>query len=232
MGAADVHDEQAQQQVLLPNKAVAASPPVMSAPALANAERPRGQWSSGLCDCFAAPGGGALGCVSLCMPFVQFGILTEQSEPGTVHFAGRFCPGACCFMTLDMLAACTGFLVVPGVSLLPGSALLHMPLRRAIRDKYNIEGTQCSDFLTTWCCGPCAMAQETREILIRRAAESAGVLGSAPAPAPMYMGNLILPQQPRTHQPALAVPATGVPVPPTVPPTHVAQVTLAPAKEV
>jgi len=36
--------------------------------------------------------------------------------------------------------------------------------RGDVRDRYGIRGGGCGDCLGTWCCGPCALTQERREI--------------------------------------------------------------------
>ena len=46
--------------------------------------------------------------------------------------------------------------------------IIHMGLRKQIRQKFNIPGDDCDDFLLTCCCGCCALAQETREIEYRK----------------------------------------------------------------
>ncbi|PNH10509.1 Cell number regulator 11 [Tetrabaena socialis] len=129
-------------------------------------------WSTDLCDA-PSPGGGALCFVSLLMPWVQYGILSEQLPKGVACLAGSFGCAAAAFLGLEVLAATGGCMVLPGVSLLPLSALLHVRTRRHIREKYNIQGSCCGDLCTAWWCGPCALAQETRELAIRAAAQRA-----------------------------------------------------------
>ncbi|PNH09306.1 Cell number regulator 11 [Tetrabaena socialis] len=208
--------------------------PIVEAPVVAEASVEPEAWSTGLFEC-VAPGGGALCCVSACMPFVQFGILAEQLPKGSTCLAGSFGCATAAFLGLEMLAAAGGCMVVPGVSLLPISALVHHGMRRHIREKYNIKGSCCRDLCTAWWCGPCALAQETREVVIRSAAQRSG------SPASLYaVGNLLLPPPayavavaecaPAATANPLLQPATGVPVPSSVPPTQVATVTLASAK--
>ncbi|GLC49268.1 hypothetical protein PLESTB_000200700 [Pleodorina starrii] len=126
-----------------------------------------GNWSTGLCDCCAQPGGGALGLVALCMPFVQYGVLAEQLPEGSTWVANSFRNAACGFLCLDVAASLAHCSVWPGVSLLPTSALLHVEMRRHLRSKYGIKGSWLNDLCTSWWCGPCALAQETREMVIR-----------------------------------------------------------------
>ncbi|GIL64502.1 hypothetical protein Vafri_18391 [Volvox africanus] len=192
------------------------------------------EWSSGLCHCCARPGGGALGCVALCMPFVQFGVLAEVlSKDGPTFAGGSFCCAASLFAFLDVTASLLHLSIYPGVHLLPTSAILHMMMRRHLRAKYGIKGSVLSDLCTTWWCGPCALAQETREIVIR-AQKAQEAQGSATGTTHL-LGHMILTPSSVTAPRGFVepVPATGVPVGHSmVPPTHVATVTLsAPVKD-
>ncbi|GLI61814.1 hypothetical protein VaNZ11_004323 [Volvox africanus] len=189
------------------------------------------QWSTGLCDCCARPGGGALGCVALCMPFVQFGVLAEEiSKDGPAFAGGSFCCAASLFGLLDVVAALLHLNLFPGVHLVPTSALLHMKMRGHLRTKYGIKGSVLSDLCTTWWCGPCALAQETREIVIQAQKDQEARDGAKGTTH--MLGHMILTPSSVTGFPEPA-PATGVPVGySTAPPTHVATVTLsAPVKD-
>jgi len=42
--------------------------------------------------------------------------------------------------------------------------LVSMGIRKEIRGRYNIEGSGGSDFLCSWCCVPCQLTQESREL--------------------------------------------------------------------
>ncbi|GIL75669.1 hypothetical protein Vretimale_15221 [Volvox reticuliferus] len=153
--------------------------------------RHKAEWSSELCDCCARPGGGALGCVAVCMPYVQFGVLAEQiSKDGQTFAFGSFCGAASVFMLLDVAASCLRIGIWPGVHLIPTSALLHMQMRKHLRSKYGIKGSFLGDLCTTWWCGPCALAQETREIIIRAQKEQEA-LGLALG-TPHMLGHMIL----------------------------------------
>lgn len=60
--------------------------------------------------------------------------------------------------------------------------LVHSRTRRWIRNKYNISGRSAGDFFITWCCAPCALAQETRELRLRKTqAVEYGFMASEPA---------------------------------------------------
>ncbi|KAG2443545.1 hypothetical protein HXX76_001897 [Chlamydomonas incerta] len=210
------------------------------------------QWSTGLFDCFAQPGGGALGCVSLFMPCVQYGVVAETVNNDAVPCAGEFGPAAGAFFCLDVLAGLAHVSICPGINLVPTSAILHYRLRRHLRDKYDIQGSWQRDLCTAWWCGPCALAQETREVAIRTAAASAaassanaaaaaaaaggkGASLQAPGGGMAMFGNLLVPPHyapvpmpaPTTTAavPDAALPVTGVPVE-SMPTVAVATVTL------
>ncbi|PNW74054.1 hypothetical protein CHLRE_13g583450v5 [Chlamydomonas reinhardtii] len=204
------------------------------------------QWSTGIFDCFAQPGGAALGCVSLFMPCVQYGVVAETVNHEDVPCGGQFGLAAGTFFCLEVLAGLAQASLWPGISLVPTSGVLHYRLRRHLRDKYRIQGSWQRDLCATWWCGPCALAQETREIAIRSAATAAanaanaapaGKGASMQAPGTMaVVGNLLLPAHyapapvnaatvAAAAVPDAAMPVTGVPVA-TVPPVAVATVTL------
>lgn len=46
--------------------------------------------------------------------------------------------------------------------------IVHMGFRKEVRQKFNIPGTDWDDFLITWCCSCCALAQDAREIEWRK----------------------------------------------------------------
>ncbi|GFR47355.1 hypothetical protein Agub_g9061 [Astrephomene gubernaculifera] len=235
MGYDEAHEKQQLLEKSMPNGP--------AAPAPVDPVTLDDKWSTGLCDCCAHPGGGALGCVSMCLPFVQYGVLAQQLPKGATYFSGSFGNAAGAFLCLDCVSATFNCSLWPGVSLLPTSALLHMHMRSHLRTKYGIKGCWFNDLCTSWWCGPCALAQETREMIIRAAKEGAPT--SAP---PVYLlGNLVLPSPAAytaaTPAAAVGAPAaaplmTAVPPPATgfpVPPTQVATITLkkaeaAPAK--
>lgn len=88
-----------------------------------------------------------------------------------------------------------------------------MPLPPPAR--YNLEGDGCTDFLITWCCAPCAMCQEHRELNVRGMGPGAllrdttmvgvrqAVHGLQPA--------LVRPNDPSVHDPSGAGVPTSTP---------------------
>ena len=94
----------------------------------------------------------------------------------TTKLGGTFCSPALAFWTLECAAVICHCALVPGVSVLPLSALLQLEVRSALRKKYNIEGKWYHDLCISWWCAPCGLAQLTREVIIRNAAEQQGEL--------------------------------------------------------
>ncbi|KAF8510657.1 PLAC8 family-domain-containing protein [Hysterangium stoloniferum] len=111
------------------------------------------EWSHGFCDCF----GDASTClISWCFPCVIYSQNKSRYEhleqKGYPHpSGGDSIGGDCC------LHAClTGCLGV--------GCLLQMSNRGNIRRRYRIEGGGCGDCMASWCCTPCELTQESREL--------------------------------------------------------------------
>jgi len=121
----------------------------MSKPVNANGQR---DWSFGVFDCFSACGT----CVfAWCCPCLVFG--KNVSRLDHLQIQGRPHPSGG-----DMV---NGDCVTYGALLYCGCpCLVHMGKRGATRGRYSIEGSGGSDFLCTWCCIPCSLTQESREI--------------------------------------------------------------------
>ncbi|UJR13724.1 hypothetical protein I4U23_000735 [Adineta vaga] len=102
------------------------------------------QWNESLFGCFDD---WKICCYGYwCLPCL-FGTNAEKIK-------GDNCVGMCCAYSL--LASCA-------LSWLP-----HCYVRQAFREKYNlVEDPSCGDCLTTFCCGPCAICQEARELQSR-----------------------------------------------------------------
>ncbi|KAL3501924.1 hypothetical protein ACH5RR_036373 [Cinchona calisaya] len=102
-------------------------------------------WSTGLCDCFSD-------CRSCCLtcfcPCVTFGRNAEIADRGQ----SSCCMCGCLFCLLN--AYLHGGL----------SWLIGMGYRTKIRRQYGISGDGCADCLTHFCCQPCALCQEYREL--------------------------------------------------------------------
>ncbi|KAF3701750.1 Placenta-specific gene 8 protein [Channa argus] len=45
---------------------------------------------------------------------------------------------------------------------------LGVPIRAVYRTKYNIRGSLCNDFMTSWCCPVCSTCQLKRDIVRRK----------------------------------------------------------------
>ncbi|GIL63536.1 hypothetical protein Vafri_17581 [Volvox africanus] len=112
----------------------------------------KGDWSSGLCECCAAPGGCGTCCYAYCCPCCQYGQNIGRMPAGEVCCGGNCCGACCCYFMLMELGLC---------------CFLHCGARSWLRKKYSIPGDPCQDCCTALCCAPCAMCQEHRELTIR-----------------------------------------------------------------
>ncbi|EFJ48441.1 hypothetical protein VOLCADRAFT_91142 [Volvox carteri f. nagariensis] len=131
----------------------------------------RGDWSTELWDICAQPGGPNMCCLSLWCPCIQYGLLLEQLPPGSVTCAGSVVGGCALFCVLWVLGDLLGAALLTKVFTLPCTALVHAHTRGYIRRKYGIQSHPLHDCLVTWCCAPCALCQEVREVVVRQAAE-------------------------------------------------------------
>ena len=104
---------------------------------------PPSTWSSHLFDCFNDIDTCLL---SFLLPCVQFGLNAER-------LSGKSCYASCLGYSV-----CASFLL----AFLPGQFL-----RGNIRDTFNIDGNMLQDMLFHYCCCPCAIAQEARELEVR-----------------------------------------------------------------
>ncbi len=103
-----------------------------------------GPWQSYFCGCFNDPAS----CILTCL----FPCITYGNNYEAINKTG------CCVQgfTYCCLSAC-------GLC-----CLVHSGLRGNIRSKFNIPGNNCFDCLLTCFCSPCALCQESREIIYRR----------------------------------------------------------------
>ncbi|KAG2454282.1 hypothetical protein HYH02_001313 [Chlamydomonas schloesseri] len=111
----------------------------------------KNNWSTGMCDWCAPPGGCGiclLACLCPCCMYGQYGELM----PPTVCCGGS-CGGSCCAMY--------------ALSIIGVPCVLQMQARGHLRMKYNIPGSACNDCCLTCWCSPCTMCQEYRECHIR-----------------------------------------------------------------
>ncbi|KAF8318699.1 PLAC8-domain-containing protein [Clavulina sp. PMI_390] len=121
----------------------------LNKPIKSNGQR---EWSHGVFDCFGACGTCFF---SWCCPCFQYGKnssrLKHLNSQGAPHPSGGDCCNSDC-MTYGALVYCGC------------PCLVHMGMRKDIRGRYNIEGGGGNDFLCTWCCIPCVLTQESREL--------------------------------------------------------------------
>ncbi|XP_020230182.1 protein PLANT CADMIUM RESISTANCE 10 isoform X1 [Cajanus cajan] len=136
------------------------------------------QWSSGICACCDDTQSCCIGCLCPCF---LFGKNAEFLGSGT--FLGSCVTHlilwsavntACCFLTDGL---CWG---VPGCLV----SCYACGYRKALRSKYNLPEAPCGDFVTHFCCHPCAICQEYREIRERSVDSEATDLKLAEVTAP------------------------------------------------
>lgn len=104
-------------------------------------------WSTGLFDCFAdfrsCAWGFAIPCLLYSKTYAR--LRTSPSTAEHVSFCNSTCWGhACC-----------------------GGAFWQMRQRSEIRYRYGLIGSEAGDICTHYCCGPCALCQEEREVKAR-----------------------------------------------------------------
>lgn len=170
-----------------------------------------GRWSTGSCDCCAAPGGCGLCCLTCCCPMITYGqnvaMLNPEEAPcgGNCFLAGL---GFYCLSVWSQIITTMTALPVPQLSF-----IVHMQARTAIRNRYNLPPAPCPDCLWTCCCPCCALIQENNELILR-GAHITKLQPGAPAmqiPNQMYGQPAQYGQQPVQGYPQ-AHPQGGVPV--------------------
>ncbi|XP_014519993.1 protein PLANT CADMIUM RESISTANCE 10 [Vigna radiata var. radiata] len=136
------------------------------------------QWSSGICACFDDTQSCCIGC--LC-PCILFGKNAEILGSGTflgscvTHFIlWSVVNTACCLLTDGLFLGLPGCLV----------SCYACGYRKALRSKYNLPEAPCGDFVTHFCCHPCAICQEYREICERSGDSESTNLNLAVVTAP------------------------------------------------
>jgi len=111
------------------------------------------EWSYDVFDCFSDVGTFCLGWWCPCIVFSQNKSRLEHlNRNGTPHPQGGEAMGGDC-LTYGGLAVCCGL-----------GWILQIGTRSATRNRYQIHGDGVSDILCSWCCIPCALTQESREI--------------------------------------------------------------------
>ncbi|TFK33401.1 PLAC8 family-domain-containing protein [Crucibulum laeve] len=111
------------------------------------------EWSNGLCDCCGDAGTCVLAWCCPCIIYAQvkhrYEHLNNKGHPDPEH-GGGCCSSDC--MMHGCLTWC-GF-----------GWVLQMATRGSIRARYNIKGGGCGDCCTAFCCTPCQLTQEAREL--------------------------------------------------------------------
>ncbi|KAH9993552.1 PLAC8 family-domain-containing protein [Russula vinacea] len=107
-------------------------------------------WSFGLFDCFSTCG---LCCASVWCPCIVYSknkqrMHSLQAQGTRLVGDGDTCDSNC--LIYCVLGNC--------------SWVLQIPAREEIRERYGIRGSTLSDCFASWCCRPCALTQERREI--------------------------------------------------------------------
>ncbi|KAJ0669381.1 putative PLAC8 motif-containing protein [Helianthus annuus] len=101
------------------------------------------QWSSGLCDCTSDVSNCCLTCWCPCIPFGQIAeILDKGTTSSAVHGA--------LYTILLLLTGC--------------QFIYSCSYRSKMRQQYMLPEEPCNDCLLHFCCEPCAMCQEYREL--------------------------------------------------------------------
>ncbi|KIM38033.1 hypothetical protein M413DRAFT_448072 [Hebeloma cylindrosporum] len=111
------------------------------------------EWSNGLCGCCDDAGTCIVACFCPCIVYSQvkhrYEHLNSKGYPDPEH-GGGCCNSDC--MIHGLIAWC-GF-----------GWILQMAQRTSIRGRYNIKGGGCSDCCSAYCCTPCELTQESREL--------------------------------------------------------------------
>ncbi|XP_042495855.1 cell number regulator 10-like [Macadamia integrifolia] len=101
-------------------------------------------WSSGLFDCFSDAKSCCITCWCPCITFGQISEIVDEGKSscianGAIYALIMYCTGGCqiCF------SCC---------------------YRSKMREQYNLEEGPCADCVVHWCCEPCAICQEYREL--------------------------------------------------------------------
>jgi Cys-rich protein (TIGR01571 family) len=114
-----------------------------TAAAFAMQAPPQAAWSTGLCDCFDDCGNC---CVTCLCPCITFGQVAEIIDRGSTS-----CGASGALYALVML--------------LTGCQCVYSCFYRAkMRAQYGLQEKPCADCCIHWCCEPCALCQEYREL--------------------------------------------------------------------
>ncbi|KZV89636.1 PLAC8-domain-containing protein [Exidia glandulosa HHB12029] len=111
------------------------------------------EWSEGLCDCCGSCG---VCCVATFFPCITYAKNKSRREYLGAHNKPHPSGGDCCGCDCFLYACLTSFTCL--------GWCLSISERTATRSRYSIKGNWCSSCMAVWCCLPCAMTQESREI--------------------------------------------------------------------
>ncbi|KDR66535.1 hypothetical protein GALMADRAFT_80634 [Galerina marginata CBS 339.88] len=113
------------------------------------------EWSEGLFGCCSDAGTCIVACFCPCIVYSKvkhrYEHLNAKGYPDPEH-GGGVCSSDC--MIHGLVSYC-GF-----------GFLMQMMQRGSIRARYNIKGGGCGDCCTAFCCTPCELTQESRELEI------------------------------------------------------------------
>lgn len=110
---------------------------------------------------------------ALCCPYCTLGSQYDMIHTGRKNMNPGVCAGTFC---LDACFA-GGFAAV----------LMTTFLRTLVRERYNIRGDQCTDFMSAFCCHPCVLSQVTREMTLH-GQWPGGICASQPPQIAGYYG--------------------------------------------
>ncbi|PPS00092.1 hypothetical protein GOBAR_AA20573 [Gossypium barbadense] len=100
-------------------------------------------WSAGFCDCCSDL---KTCCISYWCPCITFGQIAEIVDKGSTS-----CGASGALYTLIMFVTGCG-------------CLYSCCYRSKLRKQYNLKGGNCGDCMRHFCCEPCALTQEYREL--------------------------------------------------------------------
>ncbi len=121
-------------------------------------------WRSGLCDCCSTPGC----CLACWCPCCVFGQIAAKMSSKELCCGGDYCSSCTLYYFVSIFpphslilvpAFLSNYTPMPASYCVPFGALVHCPMRSAIRKKYDIPGNNCEDCMVVWCCACCALVQ-------------------------------------------------------------------------
>ncbi|XP_010939439.1 cell number regulator 1 [Elaeis guineensis] len=118
-------------------------PPYTSPAMHAPPQRGLTPWSTGLCHCFDDPGNCLITCICPCITFGQVADIVDRGS----------CPCVASGIAYGLLLSFTGL-----------GCLYSCLYRSKLRGQYDLEEGPLPDCLVHFCCEPCALCQEYREL--------------------------------------------------------------------